>query len=382
MSDGKALPYSSQWLDEGDVDAVVRVLRGDWLTTGPAVEEFEQALMAATGSHHAVAVSSGTAALHSAYAALDVGPDTEVITSPMTFVATASAALLLGAAVRFADVDPATGNIDPKTAAAAISQRTRLLVGVDYAGHPADYDSLRPIAAGAGATLVADAAHSLGASANGRRVGTLADVSTLSFHPVKTITTAEGGAVLTSHADIAANARRFRNHGIERDPSRLNEPGPGWYYEVQKLGLNYRLPDVLCALGTSQLAKLQRFVAARRALAARYAEAFRDLQCLELPIELAGTESSWHLYVVRVADAARRDAFYTALRTRGILAQMHYIPVYRHPVFRELGYRQGLCPVAEDFAARALSLPMFPRMTASDADRAIDAVRSAARETL
>jgi UDP-4-amino-4,6-dideoxy-N-acetyl-beta-L-altrosamine transaminase len=382
MRDDQPLPYGAQWLDDDDIDAVVRVLRSDWLTTGPAVEEFERALCTATTSPHAVAVSSGTAALHTAYAAAGLEPDTELLTSPLTFVATASAGLMLGATVRFADVDPATGNLDPAAAAAETRSRTRLIVGVDYAGHPADYDSLRPIAANAGATLVADAAHSLGAQANGRPVGTLADVSTLSFHPVKTITTGEGGAVLTSNADVAAKVRSLRNHGIERDPQKLKKGVPAWYHEVRMLGLNYRLPDVLCALGTSQLAKLDRFIAGRRALAARYAEALGDVAGLELPVVRAGIEPSWHLYVVRVTDAARRDAFYAALREHGILAQVHYIPVYHHPAYRELGFRRGLCPVAEDFAARALSLPMFPRMTPADADRVIDAVRAAALATL
>jgi UDP-4-amino-4,6-dideoxy-N-acetyl-beta-L-altrosamine transaminase len=382
MNSDAPLPYSSQWLDADDIEAVVRVLRGDWLTTGPAVEQFERALTAATGCGHAVAVSSGTAALHAAYAAAGLGPGMELVTSPLTFVATASAGLMLGASIRFADIDPATGNIDPHAAAAALGERTRLLVAVDYAGHPADYDRLRELCAAYDTTLVADAAHSLGATSRGRKVGTLADVSTLSFHPVKTITTAEGGAVLSTDAALAAAARRFRNHGIERDERHLERRGPGWYYEVQTLGLNYRLPDVLCALGISQLTKLDRFVAARRALARHYAEGLRDLPGLELPVEQAGIESSWHLYVVRVGEAARRDALYKALHARGIHAQVHYIPVYHYPLFRTLGYRQGLCPIAEDFSARALSIPLFPRMQPADADRVVDAVRSAVSETL
>jgi perosamine synthetase len=377
------LPYGTQLVDDEDIEAVVAVLRGDWLTTGPAVEAFERALAARGGARHAIAVSNGTAALHTLYAAAGLGPGDEIVTSPLTFVATASAALLLGAAVRFADVEADTGNVDPAAAAAALTRRTRLVVAVDYAGHPADYDALRRQTAHAGVGLVADSAHSFGATYRGAPVGSLADATTLSFHPVKSITTAEGGAILTDSDAYARAARRFRNHGIVREPEDLLLGAPGaWYYEVQSLGLNYRLPDVLCALGLSQLAKLDTFMHRRRALARRYQEALADVPGLQQPVTRPDVESAWHLYAVRVDDRLRRDAFFSRLRASGIGAQVHYIPAYTHPAIAALGYEPGSCPVAEDFAARAVSIPLYPKLDDADADRVIATIRDAARATL
>jgi UDP-4-amino-4,6-dideoxy-N-acetyl-beta-L-altrosamine transaminase len=376
------LPYGRQWVDDDDVEAVARVLRGDWLTTGPAVEAFETALRGRSGAKHAVAVSSGTAALHTAYHAMGLGGGDEIVTSPLTFVATAAAAMHLGATVRFADVDPRTGNLDPEAAAAAIGPATRLLVPVDYAGHPADYRALGKVAAARGVRVVSDAAHSFGASAGGRPVGTLADVTATSFHPVKPVTTAEGGAVLTDLDDVADRASRFRSHGIVRDPEKLRGSGGAWYHEVQTLGLNYRLPDVLCALGVSQLLKLERFLARRRDIAARYTAAFAGTAGIETPTVLAGVEPGWHLYVLRVTKSSRREPLFTFLRGQGIGVQLHYIPVYHHPAFRDLGYEPGLCPRAEDLSSRAISLPIFPAMRDGDADRVIDAVLRGARTLL
>lgn len=378
----ETLPYSTQWIDEDDIAAVERVLRSGWLTTGPAVEQFESALAAATGARHAVAVNTGTAALHTAYAAAGLGPGDEIVTTPLTFVATASAALMLGATVRFADIDPTTGNLDPARVADLVNERTRLITAVDFAGHPADYAALRDAGGRRAPLLIADAAHSLGASADGTPVGSLADITCLSFHPVKSMTTAEGGAVLTGSDSIDKAARRFRNHGIVRDPDELVRPGAGWYYEVQSLGMNYRLPDILCALGISQLRRLEPFVARRRAIAGAYAQALSDIDALELPAEQAGVRSSWHLYVVRVRDGRRRDAFYDALRREGLLVQVHYLPVYRHPYFERLGYAAGQCPVADDFSGRALSLPLYPKMTDDEVGRVVDTVRRVARTVL
>lgn len=378
------LPYGRQWIDEDDVAAVARALRGELITTGPLVEAFEAQLAERAEVSHAVAVSSGTAALHCAYAALGLGPGSELVTSPLTFVATASTALMSGAEVVFADVEPASGNLDPEAAAAAAGPRTRAIAAVDFAGHPARYEALRAVCARTGAALVADAAHSLGARRGGRAATALADVAITSFHPVKLVTTAEGGALLTSRADWAQRARRFRNHGIVREPAEFvagEIPGP-WHYEVHELGLNYRLPDVLCALGLSQLAKAERFLARRREIAARYQAELAELTALELPRVEAGCEPSWHLYVARVREAKRRRDFFEALRARGLGVQLHYAPLHLQPAFRARGHAPGRFPRAEDFAARALSLPLFPSMSDVQVARVIETVHAAARALL
>jgi UDP-4-amino-4,6-dideoxy-N-acetyl-beta-L-altrosamine transaminase len=382
MPDKPMLSYGRQWLDEDDIEAVAGVLRGDWLTTGPLVDEFERALATAAGARHAVAVSSGTAALHTAYFAAGLREGDEIVTSPLTFVATANAALHLGARVRFADIDPRTGNVDPGSMSGAIGPATRLVVPVDYAGHPADYRSLRKLAAEHDLRLVADGAHSFGATYEDRPVGTLADATTTSFHPVKLITTGEGGAIFTDNDAWRTRAAEFRNHGIVRDRERYREPGGTWHYEVQSLGLNYRIPDILCALGLSQLRKLEGFVARRRQIANRYSRALAELEQLELPTVLEGVSPAWHLYVIRVRGADRREAFFDDLRSQGLLVQLHYMPVHLHPLYRDLGYQRGSCPRAEDFAARAISIPMFPKMTDDDVDRVIEVVMTTARRLL
>jgi UDP-4-amino-4,6-dideoxy-N-acetyl-beta-L-altrosamine transaminase len=370
------LPYGRQGVDDDDVAAVVEVLRSAYLTTGPAVTHFETALSGVTGAKHAVAVNSGTSALHAMYFAAGIGPGDEIVTSPLTFAATANAALYLGATVRFVDVEPDTGNLDPDLVEAVITDRTKAIVPVDFAGHPADYDRLRAIADRHGLRLLADAAHSLGATYRGRPVGTLADASELSFHPVKPITTAEGGAVVTGDAEIARRAARFRTHGITRDPEELDHPDEGaWWYEQHDLGFNYRLTDVQAALGTSQLRKLDRFLARRRAIAAAYDAALADVDALELPGRRDGVQSGWHLYVVRTRDPAQRRPLFERLRAEGIGVQVHYLPVYWHPHYTSLGYLRGQCPRAEAFYRGAISLPIFPLMTDADVERVIDILR-------
>ena len=374
------IPYGRQWLDDDDVAAVVEVLRGDFLTTGPAVPAFEAALAAATGAAFAVAVNSGTSALHAMYFAAGLGPGDAIITSPLTFAATANAARYLGADVRFVDVEPDTGNLDPALVEAAIDERCKLLVPVDFAGHPAEYDELRALAKRHGLGLVADGAHSLGASYRGRSVGTLADASEVSFHPVKPVTTAEGGAVLTNDAGLARRAAQFRTHGIVKDRSLLElDEGP-WWHEQQHLGYNYRLTDVQAALGTSQLAKLERFIARRRVIARAYDEALADLASIELPGRRAHAEPGWHLYVIRTRDPELRRPLFESLQERGLGVQVHYLPVPYHPYYRSLGYRRGEWPVAEDFYRRAISLPIYPRLSDEALERCIDAVRSAVLE--
>ena len=369
------LPYGRQCIEDDDVAAVAEALRGEFLTTGPQVDAFERELAARVGHVPVVALSNGTAALHAAYAAAGLLPGTELVTTPLTFAATATAALHLGARVRFVDVADDTLTLDPATVAAAVGPATRVVTAVDYAGQPADYRGLRRCLGDHPAVLVADAAHSLGASQYGRPVGALADLTTFSFHPVKAITTGEGGAVAVARADLLTGVRSFRSHGMVRDPELLwdTDEGP-WHQEVHSLGLNYRLPDVLAALGRSQLRKLDRFVGRRQHLAARYAELLADVDGLRLPQVAPGSASAWHLYPVRVLGGRRREVF-NRLRRGGIAAQVHYLPVYRHPLFAELGFRPGSCPVAERAYSQLLSLPLHPGMTDADQDRVVAVLR-------
>ena len=366
------LPYGRQSISTGDVEAVTAVLRGDWLTTGPTVTAFEEEISRVCGGHPSVTCTSGTAALHTAYAALGLGPGDEVVTTPMTFVATASGASLLGATVVFADVDEATALLDPASVEAAVTDRTRAIAAVDYAGHPCDFDRLQPLADRVGAKTLDDAAHSIGGTYKGRPVGDLADITTLSFFPTKNLTTAEGGAVVAKDLGIAQRAREFHNIGLVRDPDRfqIQDEGP-WHQEVHAFGLNYRLTDVGCALGLSQLARLGAFKARRAAITARYNAALAGVDGLRVPVQDDDVDPAWHLYPLRVLDGRRREVF-TKMRERGIGVQVNYMPVYWHPVYADLGYKRGMCPNAEAFYAEELSLPLFPDLSDEDVDRVID----------
>lgn len=371
------LPYGRQSIDDDDVAAVVDVLRGDWLTTGPKVDEFERALTEIAGGSHAVAVTSGTAALHVAYVAAGVRPGDEVITTPLTFVATAAAAAIAGATLVFADVDPATGNLDLDAAAAAVTDRTRVVAAVDYAGLPVDAPAFAAMAHRHGALFLEDAAHSVGSTLGGAPVGAAADLTTFSFFPTKNLTTAEGGAVVTPHEELATRARRFKGQGLVRDPGSLRFPDEGpWHQEVHDFGLNYRLPDVLCALGISQLARLERFKARRQAIHDAYNAAFSGHPLLTVPAVVDGAAPAWHLYPLRV-PAERRRAIFEELRRRGIGVQVNYLPVYWHPVFEDLGYRRGLCPEAEQYYRQEISLPLFPGLRDDQVDEVIENVLAA-----
>ncbi|HEY2063457.1 MAG TPA: aminotransferase class I/II-fold pyridoxal phosphate-dependent enzyme [Amycolatopsis sp.] len=376
MPDGNAfLPYGRQSVTEEDIAAVTEVLRGDWLTTGPAVTKFEADLAEHTGGVPAVAVTSGTAALHVAYAAAAIKPGDEVVASPMTFVATAATAALHGAKVVFADVEPDTGNLAVDAAAAAVTERTKVIAAVDYAGHPAELDALADVAHNAGALLLEDAAHSIGGTWLGRPVGSIADLTTFSFFPTKNLTTAEGGAVVTASPELLARAQGFRNHGLVRDKARQRTPDEGgWHQEVHEFGLNYRLPDVLCALGSSQLKRLAEFKKRRAEIHARYNAALADVDGVLTPPSREGADPAWHLYPLRVLEGRRR-ALFDHLRGLGIGVQVNYIPAYWHPVFEDLGYRRGLCPNAEAYYEQELSLPLFPTLADADVDRVLDGVR-------
>jgi perosamine synthetase len=374
---GVALPYGRQSVDAADVAAVTRSLESDWLTTGPRVAEFEGRLAARVGARHAVAVSSGTAALHAAAFAAGLGPGDEVIVPPLTFAATANAALYVGATPVFVDVQGDTLTLDPARVAAALTPRTRAIVAVDYAGLPADLDALRALAAQAGARLIDDAAHALGATLRGRPVGVLADLTTFSFHPVKHVTTGEGGMVVTDDETLAARMRRFRNHGIASDASERFARGE-WHYEMVDLGFNYRLTDVQCALGLAQLERLDALLARRRVIAARYRAELATVPGIALQRLPADVEHAWHIFPILVELdrlAADRRAVFTALRAEGIGVNVHYIPVYWHPYYARLGYAKGLCPVAESVYERLITLPLFPAMSDQDVTDVVTAVR-------
>lgn len=361
------IPYGRQSMDESDAQAVLRVLGSDYLTTGPAVAEFEEAVASWCGASRGVAVANGTAALHAAMFALDIGPGDEVIVPPMTFAATANCVLYARARPVFADVDPGTLLLDPLRAEAAITPRTKAIIAVDYAGQPCDWDALRSLADKHGLALVADACHALGGEWKGRRTGALADLSVFSFHPVKHVATGEGGMVLTDDDSLDARLRRFRNHGISTDARQREEAG-AWYYEMVDLGMNYRMTDIQAALGTSQMSRLPAFLERRRAIAARYDAAFAQSPVRPLKV-VPGALHAYHLYVVRLPG---RDRVYDDLRAAGIGTQVHYIPVHLHPYYREhLGTGPGLCPAAEDAFREILSLPMFPALADEDVERVI-----------
>jgi perosamine synthetase len=371
------LPYGHQSLDEADIQAVVEVLRSDWLTTGPNVGEFEEAFAARVGAKYAVSFSSGTAALHSAAHAAGLKEGDEAITSPMTFAATANCVLYVGARPVFADVCRDTLNIDVEKVKVAITDRTRAILPVDYAGHPAELDEVLALADRHGLTVIEDACHALGARYRGHSVGSIAHMTVFSFHPVKHLTTGEGGMVTTDRADFAEKLRRFRNHGISSD-ARQRQAAGQWYYEMNSLGFNYRLTDIACALGLSQLPRLDQNLARRRGIAARYTAAFQEISSVIPPKVRDGVEPAWHLYPIRLdPDTLRagRAEVFAALRSENIGVNVHYIPVHLHPYYREqCGYRGGEFPVAENAYETLISLPMFHGMSDGDTDDVIEAV--------
>ena len=371
------LPYGRQSLDDEDIQAAVEVLRSDWLTTGPKVGEFEEGFAAWVGAKYAISFSSGTAALHAAAFAAGLQSGDEAITTPLTFCATANCILYQDATPVFADVTADTLNLDPREVSKKISPRTRAITAVDYAGHPADLVELRDLAAQHGLVLIEDACHALGAEHLGKRVGSIADMTVFSFHPVKHLTTGEGGMVTTNDAKLAETLRRFRNHGISSEARQRQQSGQ-WFYEMVLLGFNYRLTDIACALGISQLKKLEANLARRRAIAARYTRAFRELSAVVVPAVRDGVEPAWHLYPIRLrleALSAGRAEVFRALRGENLGVNVHYIPVHKHPYYRErFGYQGGEYHVAEDAYERLISLPMFHAMTDQDVNDVIAAV--------
>jgi len=371
------VPYGRQTIEEDDIQAVVDVLRSDWLTTGPKIEEFEEAFAAYVGAKHAVSFSSGTAALHGAAFAAGLKAGDEAVTTPLTFAATANCILYQGARPVFVDVSPDTLNLDPEKAAAGITPKTRAIFPVDYAGHPADLDPILELATKHGLVVVEDACHALGATYRGRRAGSIAHMTVFSFHPVKHLATGEGGMVTTDDSSLAASLRRFRSHGIAND-ARQRQASGQWYYEMVDLGFNYRLTDIASALGLSQLKKLDPNLARRREIATRYQEAFGKFPELTIPAVRENANPAWHLYPIRLnleKLATNRTQIFRALRAENIGVNVHYIPVHLHPYYRkEFGYQGAEYPIAENAYERLISLPMFHGMSDQDVEDVIVAV--------
>ncbi len=369
------IPYGRHSINDDDIAAVVAALKSDWLTTGPIVEAFELSLERIVGAP-CISVSSGTAALHCAYAAIDLMPGDEVITPPITFIATQATASLFGAKIVFADVLPETANIDPRAVESAITSRTKAIVAVDYAGHPADLDQLRSLADRHGIYLIEDAAHSIGSIYKGRAVGSIADITTFSFFPTKNLTTAEGGAVASTRPELLKKAEKFSRQGLVRNPKefKILDQGP-WHQEVHKFGLNYRLPDILCALGLSQLQRLHDFKTRKREIFERYLIELSDIQEIGLPTEESNVNTNWHLFPARF-DPHVRNTVFSGLRKAGIGVQVNYIPAYWHPVFQDMGFRIGMFPNSDLFYSQEISLPMYYELKDNEIDLVVQTVKA------
>jgi dTDP-4-amino-4,6-dideoxygalactose transaminase len=368
------IPYGRQSINDDDVSAVIQALRADFLTTGPLVELFESEIEKVVGAPCLV-VSSGTAALHCAYAAIDIQPGDEIITPPITFIATQATAALLGAKIVFADIQPDTGNIDPRAVEAAITSRTKAVVAVDYAGHPADLDELREIADKYGIYLIEDAAHAIGSTYKNRPIGSIADITTFSFFPTKNLTTAEGGAVSSIHPGLLQKARRFSRQGLIRNRDEFLIASEGdWHQEVHEFGLNYRIPDVLCALGVSQISRISDFKTQRADLFKFYSRELQNIEGIRLPTKRENTDPMWHLYPLHVKPA-NRNLIFDSLRQKGIMVQVNYIPAHWHPVFKKIGFKQEMFPESNKFYSSEISIPMFAGVTRSERNLVVRAIK-------
>lgn len=374
----ETLAYGGQTIEKEDIEAVTETLQSDWLTTGPKVEAFENAFANFVGAEEAIAVANGTAALHAAMRAIDIGPGDEVIVPALTFAATANSVVFEDGTPVFADVNPDTLLLDPESVEERITEDTKAIMAVDYAGQPCDYDALQELADAHNLILLDDACHAIGGTYKGTSVGTLADFNTFSFHPVKNMTTGEGGMITTDDTEAARRMREFRNHGITSTHHERTEEG-SWFYEMPEVGYNYRLTDFQCALGMSQLERLPEWTERRRKVAARYDDAFAELEGVEPIAVRKDATCAYHLYVIRLnleVLSAGREEIFDALRAEGIGVNVHYIPVHYHPFYREnFGTEEGLCPVAEAVYERILTLPVFPRMTEEGVSDVVRAVR-------
>lgn len=356
------IPYGRQTIEDDDIQAVVDVLKSDYLTTGPKVAEFEQIVADYVGAKYAVAISNGTSALHAACFAAGIGPGDEVITTPLTFAASANCVLYCGGTPVFADVDARTYNIDPEDIKRKITDKTRAIIAVHLAGQPCDMDEIHSIAREHNLVVIEDGAHALGSVYKGKKIGSLSDMTTFSFHPVKPITTGEGGMIVTDNESLYKKLLLFRSHGITRDDSLMNRNDGPWFYQQLDLGYNYRITDIQCALGCSQMKKLDRFLKRRKEIVARYNEAFAGCNNIVTPYQLPETESGWHLYIVQIKKHDRKKVFET-LRECGIGVNVHYIPVYMHPYYQEHGYENVHCRNAEEVYSHIISLPLYPGLS-------------------
>lgn len=374
----KMLSYGKQSIDDNDINSVIEVLKSDYLTTGPYVDKFEKAIGRYVEAKYAVAVTNGTAALHVACLAAGIKEDDEVIVSSITFAASSNAVLYCGGIPVFADINPITYNIDIEDVKRKITRKTKAIIAVDFTGNPVDIDEVREICNNNNLIFIEDAAHSLGAEYKGKKIGSLADITTFSFHPVKPITTGEGGMITTNNKELYKKMLLFRSHGITREEELLEENTGQWYYEQLCLGYNYRMTDIQAALGISQLNKLNVFIKRRREIAEQYTLAFRNMQEIEIPKFEDNKYSGWHLYVIALnLDTLRvgRKEVFDALRAENIGVNVHYLPVYLHPYYKRLGYKEGLCKEAEMIYERIITLPLHPSMTKKDVEIVIEALR-------
>ncbi len=376
------IPYGRQYIDEEDIQAVVEILRSDFITTGPKAAELENTIAGYIGAKYAVAVSSGTAALHAACFAAGIGPGDEVITTPMTFSATANCILYMGGRPVFADIDPITYNIDPRDIEKKITDKTKAIIPVHFTGQPCDMDEIMRIADRYGLTVIEDGAHAMGAEYKGRKIGTIGTMTTLSFHPVKLITTGEGGAILTDDKSLYEKMLLFRVNGITKDSDKMERYEGLWFCEQHSLGFNYKLTDIQAALGISQFKKLDFFLERRRKFAALYSALLEQIEGIIVPKQLQYVNSAWHLYIIKLDLAkirlSRRQVF-DELRRRNIGVHVHYIPVHYHPYYRSLGYSKGMCPEAEALYESIITLPLYPSMEEEDIYYVADSLRDILR---
>jgi len=384
----KFIPYGYHWIDKDDIKEVVKVLKSDWITQGPKIKEFEDALCKYTGAKYAVVVSSGTAGLHLACLATGIKKEDEVITSPITFVASANCVLYCGGKPVFADIQDETVNIDPKEIKNKITKKTKAIIPVHFAGHPCDLEEIYALAKKYNLMIIEDACHALGAEYKNSKIGSCkySDLTVFSFHPVKSITTGEGGAVLTNNKKLYEKLLMLRNHGITKDPAKftinhqpstINDYG-SWYYEMQELGFNYRITDFQCALGLSQLKKLNKFIQRRREIVEIYNKELSKIDEIILPKEKPYVKSSWHIYYIRLKNSQRRKEVFERLRKKGIGVQVHYIPVHLQPYYRNnFGYKEGDYPKAENYYNSTITLPLFVKLNKKQINYILNKIKEA-----